>query len=142
MKRVGSLLTLALTLVACGGPGARCPTPHGETVAARPLRCADLLADAKRFDGETIDVRGRFENSAKGPRLRLLDRDASGDCGRLAGTGVIVRLDVSENVRRDCTNGLNRKFARVVGPLKIAPDEAGGLGAVTPVAIIYDENQN
>ena len=41
-------------------------------------------------------------------------------------------------MKHDCTDGLNRKFARVVGKLKIAPDEAGGLGEMTPVAIVYE----
>ena len=140
MKRTALIGVLIACAAACGGPGSRCPTLHGETVSARPLRCADLHADAKRFDGEVIDVRGRFEHSMLGPRLRLLDRDAEGDCGRMAGTGVIVRLVVDEKVKRDCTDGLNRKFARVVGTLKIAPDAAGGLGEVTPVAIVYEEN--
>ena len=130
---------LGVALAACG-PGTRCPTPHGETVSARSLRCADLQADAKRFDGEVIDVRGRFEHSMLGPRLRLLDPDASGDCGRIAGTGVIIRIDVDEKVQRDCTNGLNRKFARVVGKLKIAPDDGGGLGEIVPIAIVYEGN--
>jgi hypothetical protein len=132
-------LFLLLALAACG-PGTRCPSPHGETVAARPLRCADLQKDAKRFDGEVIDVRGRFEHSMAGPRLRLLDRDGEGDCGRIAGTGVIVRVVADQKMRDDCTSGLDRKFARVVGKLKIAPDEAGGLGEVSPMAIVYEHD--
>jgi hypothetical protein len=139
VKRAAAVLVPFIALAACG-PGTRCPTLHGETVSARPLRCADLLADSKRFDGEIIDVRGRFEHSMLGPRLRLLDVGGSGDCGRIAGSGVIVRLVVDEKVKRDCTNGLDRKFARVVGKLKIAPDAAGGLGEVEPVAIVYEEN--
>lgn len=136
--RIAALLVSLVALAACG-PGTRCPTAHGETVSARPLRCADLLADAKRFDGEVIDVRGRFEHSMRGPRLRLLDVDGSGDCGRIAGSGVIVRVVVDDKMKRDCTDGLNRKFARIVGKLKIAPDAAGGLGEVEPIAIVYEE---
>ena len=139
MKGLGALFAGIIALAACG-PGTRCPSPQGETVSARPLRCTDVLKDAKRFDGEVIDVRGRFEHSMRGPRLRLLDRDGEGDCGRIAGSGVIFRIDVDEKVRKDCTDGLDRKFARVVGKLKIAPDEAGGLGQLTPIAIVYEEN--
>lgn len=137
MKRLAIPFALLFLLIACE-PGYRCPTLHGETVSARPLKCADLHTDAKRFEGEVIDVRGRFEQSMRGPRLRLLDREGEGDCGRIAGSGVIIRVVVDEKVKHDCTDGLNRKFARVVGKLKIAPDEAGGLGEMTPVAIVYE----
>ena len=132
MKRAALLVLLA----ACE-PGSRCPVAHGEVVSARPLRCADLLEDTKRFDGQTIDVRGRIEYTALGPRVRLLDRGASGDCGRIAGTGIILRLPVDKNVERDCTRALNRKFIRVVGTLTASPDPAGGtVGEVTPLAIV------
>jgi hypothetical protein len=133
VKRVGVLLAL----VACG-PGSRCPVLYGETVSARPLKCEDLAADSKRFDREMIDVRGRFEHP-NGPRFRLLDQGASGDCGRIAGTGIILRVRVDKKVEKDCTRALDRKFARIVGQFGATPDGMGTIGEITPAAIVYDE---
>ena len=136
MKRVG-LVGAFIALVACG-PGSRCPVLHGETVKARPLRCADLAADAARYHGEMIDVRGRFEHSDS-PRFRLLDLDASGECGRIAGTGIILRVHVSKDVEKDCTRALDRKFARIIGTFGATPDPIGTVGEIVPVAIVYEE---
>lgn len=137
MTRVKRAL-LVVALSACG-PGSRCPTAYGEIVAARPLRCDDLAADAKRFDGQVIDVRGRLEHHPNGPRVRLLEPGASGDCGRLAGSGVILRLHVERKVVRDCTSSLDRRFARIVGTLSATPDAAGTTGEITPVAIVPEQ---
>jgi hypothetical protein len=136
VKRV-ELLGALLALVACG-PGSRCPVLYGETVSARPLRCADLAEDSKRFDGQLIDVRGRFEHP-NGPRIRLLDLDASGDCGRIAGTGIILRVRVEKKVEKDCTRALDRKFARIIGTFSATPDGHGTLGEITPVAVVPTE---
>lgn len=136
MKRV-ALLGAFLALVACG-PGSRCPVLYGETVSARPLRCAELAEDSKRFDREMIDVRGRFEHP-NGPRIRLLDQGASGDCGRIAGGGIILRVRVEKKVEKDCTRALDRKFARIIGQFGATPDGLGTIGEITPAAIVYEE---
>ena len=135
MKRAA---LIALLLAACE-PGSRCPVAHGEIVSVRPLRCVDLQEDTKRFDGQTIDVRGRLEYTAQGPRLRLLDRGGSGDCGRIAGTGIILRLPVEKNVERDCTRPLDRKFVRVIGALTATPDPGGTVGEIASVAIVPED---